>query len=182
VTRVFGVGWAKTGTTTLAACFRALGYDHQSQRLDLVEDIRRGDLSRIFDLAGEHETLEDWPWIVLFRELDARFPGSRFILTTRAPEHWIGSYRRELAKGGVASPAMNAVRRTLYGLPFPDVSDAELVERVARHDREVCAHFASRPDDLLVVDWESGDGWTKLCAFLGRAVPDQPFPHENRSN
>jgi hypothetical protein len=27
----------------------------------------------------------------------------------------------------------------------------------------------------------SGDGWEKLCGFLKRAVPKEPFPHENRT-
>ncbi|MYB38989.1 MAG: hypothetical protein F4Y26_16720 [Gammaproteobacteria bacterium] len=34
--------------------------------------------------------------------------------------------------------------------------------------------------DLLVLDFERGDGWPELCAFLGEPVPDTPFPHVNR--
>lgn len=66
--KIFGVGWAKTGTTTLGKCFETLGYDHQSQRLDLVHDLRDGDLSRIRGLVEKKESFEDWPWIILFRE------------------------------------------------------------------------------------------------------------------
>jgi len=29
--KIFSIGWAKTGTTTLANCFEILGFDHQSQ-------------------------------------------------------------------------------------------------------------------------------------------------------
>ena len=36
MSKVFGIGWAKTGTTTLGTCFKLLGYHHQGQRLDLV--------------------------------------------------------------------------------------------------------------------------------------------------
>ena len=39
MSKVFGVGWAKTGTTTLGECFKILGFDHQSQNLELVKDI-----------------------------------------------------------------------------------------------------------------------------------------------
>jgi hypothetical protein len=70
-------------------------------------------------------------------------------------------------------------RRILYGLPFPDVTDAMLLDRYQRHNAEVNRWFRDRPDALLVVDWEAGDGWGPLCRFLGRPVPDVPFPHEN---
>jgi len=30
---------------------------------------------------------------------------------------------------------------------------------------------------LLVVCWENGDGWDKLCSFLNKRKPDEPFPH-----
>ena len=79
--KVFGIGWAKTGTTTLGDCFKILGFDHQSQDLGLVKDIGQGDLSQIMALAEQKETFEDWPWIILYKELDEAFPGSRFVLT-----------------------------------------------------------------------------------------------------
>ena len=41
------------------------------------------------------------------------------------------------------------------------------------------AHFAGRPDDLLVLDVVGGEGWERLCPFLGLAPPDEPFPHFN---
>lgn len=71
--KVFGIGWAKTGTTTLGVCLKRLGFRHQGQDLSLVHDLQRGDLSRILDIATRHQVFEDWPWLLLFRELDA-FP------------------------------------------------------------------------------------------------------------
>jgi hypothetical protein len=29
------------------------------------------------------------------------------------------------------------------------------------------------------MDITAGDGWEKLCGFLGMPVPDAPFPHEH---
>jgi hypothetical protein len=182
VSKVFGIGWAKTGTTTLGRCFEMLGYKHQSQRLDLVKDVAAGDLSRILALAKDRETFEDWPWIILYRELDAAFPGSRFILTRREPERWLGSYENLLAKQGTASEALNEIRRSLYGLPFPHVTAEQLVTRYKRHNDDVMSYFSQRPADLLVVDWEKGGGWNELCAFLGKPVPQVEFPHANKGN
>jgi hypothetical protein len=178
--RVFGIGWAKTGTTTLGKCFEILGYDHQSQRLDLVHDLRDGDLSRIRRLVEKKESFEDWPWIILFRELDQSFPTSKFVLTTRDPERWVRSYTNMLHTQGEASEELNEIRHILYGLPFPQVTKEQLLQRYRRHNREVKEYFSGRPDDLLVVNWEEGDGWQELCDFLGREVPSEPFPHANR--
>src|SRR5207302_3774936 len=112
-----------TGTTTLGKCFATLGYDHQSQRLDLVKDLAVGDLSRIMTLANEKESFEDWPWIILYQELDRAFPGSRFVLTKRESSNWLRSYKNMLRQQGEPSEELNQMRRTLYGLPFPGVTD-----------------------------------------------------------
>lgn len=180
--KVFGIGWAKTGTTTLGRCFEILGFDHQSQRLDLVLDLKQGDLSRIQSVAAEKESFEDWPWIILFKELDEMFPGSKFVLTTRDPERWLKSYRNMLRCEKEASEKLNEVRRILYGLPFPNVTDQQLLDRYNSHNQEVTEYFADRPGSLLIVNWEEGDGWRQLCSFLAADVPLQLFPHANRGN
>ncbi len=180
--KVIGAGWAKTGTTTLGDCLEILGYRHQRGRLDLVDDLGRGDFTRILEIAASVDSMEDWPWLLLYRELDEAFPGSKFVLTTRDESQWLRSYRNMLAHQGDASERMNERRRILYGLPFPGVTDRQLVERYRRHLRDVRAYFADRPADLLEVDWARGDGWERLCGFLGKPVPDAPFPHANRGS
>lgn len=180
MTKVFGIGWAKTGTTTLGKCFEILGFNHQSQRLDLVKDVERGDLSKILALAEEKDSFEDWPWIILYKELDRAFPNSCFVLTKRSPDKWIRSYRSMLANQGEASRELNEIRQVLYGLPFPEVTEEQLIDRYERHNAEVERYFNDRSTDLLVVDWEQGSGWKDLCEFLGKEIPNEPFPHANK--
>lgn len=179
--KVVGIGWAKTGTTTLGTCLKRLGFNHCTQRLDLVPALASGDLSPIKDVASQYESFEDWPWLLLFREFDEWFPGSRFILTTRNAESWLRSYKNMLkGEGRRASAQMNETRRILYGLPFPDVSDSQLIDRYNDHERQVREHFGDRPASLLAVNWRDGDGWKELCGFLGLPIPDEPFPHSNQ--
>ncbi len=180
--KIFGIGWAKTGTTTLGRCLELLDYRHVGQRLDLVPHLEKGDLAAIHEVAAEADAFEDWPWLLLFRELDLAFPGSRFVLTTRAPDRWIRSYLNMLRHPVFISDELTHIRRVLYGLPFPDVTAEQLVDRYCRHNDTVTNYFRGRPHDLLVVDWEASHGWPELCRFLGRDVPDQPFPRENVGN
>ena len=178
--KIFGIGWAKTGTSSLGECFKILEYNHQGQDLQLVKYIKNNKLQRIMEIAEKKESFEDWPWIILYRELDTNFQDSRFILTIRETDRWIRSYKNMLERQGEASDELNEMRQILYGLPFPDVTASQLANRYDRHNREVKDYFRDRLEDLLIVDWEKGDGWVELCEFLGREVPDVPFPHVNK--
>lgn len=180
VQKIFGIGWAKTGTTTLGGCMQILGFNHTSQNLSLVEDLKTGDFSRIMQIAAGFDSFEDWPWLLLFKELDAQFPQSRFILTIRDPESWLKSYRNMLRSQGSPTDRINDIRSVLYGLPFPNVTDAQLLDRFHRHNLDVKEYFRSRSSDLLIVDWEMGHGWNELCSFLSMEIPQLPFPHANR--
>ena len=55
------------------------------------------------------------------------------------------------------------------------------VDRYKNHNREVNEYFKDRPDDLLVMDVTAGDGWEKLCPFLGVDIPDIDFPPANKA-
>jgi len=173
------VGWAKTGTTTLGYCLRHLGYRHRSKQFGLVERWMKGDLDGVLARADRYDSFDDWPWLLLYPELDRRFRGTRFILTTRAPDAWLRSYRNMVSRQR-RSRRLDRIRSFLYGLPFPDVSDEDLVARFRRHEREVREYFAGRESELLVVNWGAGHGWEEICGFLGRSIPDLPFPHRNR--
>jgi hypothetical protein len=178
--KVFGIGWAKTGTTTLGRCFEILGYNHQSQNLSLVPQIFRGDFKKTLLIAAAKESFEDWPWPLVYPEMDTVFTGSRFVLTTRKPDRWLASYRAMLAAEGPPTPELQSIRCQLFGVLPAIASDEELVARYIRHSKEIMEYFKTRSGQLLVVDWEAGDSWEKLCYFLKAPVPSVPFPHLNR--
>ena len=50
-----------------------------------------------------------------------------------------------------------------------------------KHNNEVKAYFKNRPTDLLILNIREGEGWEKLCPFLGVDVPEVPFPHYNKA-
>ena len=52
-----------------------------------------------------------------------------------------------------------------------------LKNRYRTHNAAV--HHLVEKNSLLVLDSLS-DGWTVLCDFVGKEVPDEPWPHENK--
>ena len=171
--KLFGVGFHKTGTTSLADALRILGYRVTGPNGVMDPEIATNALPMALRLVEEYDAFQDNPWPLLFRELDRRFPGSKFVLTERPTRTWIASVVKHF--GDRSTP----MREWIYGVGAPRGHEGIFVARYERHNEEVRAYFADRPDDLLVLRVTEGDGWDKLCAFLGRAVPSAAFPHSN---
>jgi len=55
-----------------------------------------------------------------------------------------------------------------------------LISRYEKHNSEVECYFRDRSNDLLIVDWEQENKWDDLCEFLGKDIPNDPFPHANK--
>jgi hypothetical protein len=171
-TKVFGIGFHKTGTTSLRDALRLLGYRVTGP--NAVHEQQLADLSSwAAELAEHYDGFQDDPWPLLFREMDQRFPGSKFVLTVRNPDDW---YKSVLRHFGDKNTFM---RKFIYGIGHPRHNEHVYKTRVQAHNRDVMDYFASRPNDLLVMDLTNGDGWDKLCPFLGHRAPQARFPHAN---
>lgn len=177
--KVFCIGFQKTGTTSLHAALTALGYRTSAVvgRDWTAERLAAEGAALCIRTMKEFDAAEDMPWPIFFRELDEAFPASKFILTVRDAERWFSSIERHF---GANSDELQAF---VYGrnAAAPVGNRARYLDVYAQHERAVRAHFADRPNDLLVMDLERGDGWPELCGFLGAPVPAGPFPVKNRS-
>ena len=177
--KIFGIGLNKTGTTTLGACLTQLGYDHMSARRDLLVEVAGGRHEKLFQVCDRHESFEDWPYPLAYRELFARYgEGARFILTVRAsPQAWLASLKAHAAR---ISP-VDHCRLLAYGYAYPHGFEAQHLAFYERHVAEVRAFFRAEGAEhlLKVLCWERGDGWAELCSFLDEAPPNRPFPHAN---
>src|SRR4030095_6669082 len=95
--KIFGIGLSKTGTTSLANALQILGYKTRDNIG--VTNYVAGDLSSIdLDLVGAFDALTDTPIPSFYRELDKRFPGSKFILTVRARDEWLTSCKKQFTQ------------------------------------------------------------------------------------
>ena len=77
----------------------------------------------------------------------------------------------------VQSDAHKRLFLDLYGTDVFD--DQRFAAGYARFVAGVEEYFKDRPQDLLIIDVTAGEGWEKLCPFLGSPVPDVPFPKAN---
>jgi hypothetical protein len=176
--KVFGIGLNKTGTKTLGACFNILGLNNYSYDLELLKHFGRGELNPVFSVADRYDSFEDWPWPLLYRQFDERYPDARFILTLRRdPETWFESLCRHARRTGPTE-----ARKIAYGFEMPMEDPGHHLAFYQQHQKNVCNYFADRPGKLLVITWENGVTWDVFCRFLGVGqIPDVPIPHKNKS-
>jgi hypothetical protein len=174
--KVFGVGCMKTGTTTLGECLQILGYRHQSYDLAVVRQWIAGNTSPAFDLLDRFDSFEDWPFPLMYCEAAERYPDAKFILTIRkSPEAWLASMKSHTMR---TSYYVRHIHKHFFGAAYPHGNEQAYLDFYNRHNKAVQDHLGDR---CVTLCWETGDGWRELCEWLGRPVPDVPFPHSNPS-
>jgi len=173
--KVFGIGFHKTGTTSLATALKILGYRVTGPNGIDNPRIAEEALSTAKELLEQYDAFQDNPWTVLFRELDVLVPGSKFILTTRRPDEWLKSVVKHFGK------TKTPMRNWIYGAGSPVGNEERYLSRYKRHNDEVRAYFADRPESLLELSVTDGAGWDRICPYLGAPKPVTPFPYRNRA-
>lgn len=207
--RVLAVGPSRSGTGSLREALLQLGYDYTYHGLDTVvhpEDdilwhqlrLKRekqgpGSLTAAdFDqVIGHCAAITDHAAAAFALDLIAAYPDAKVILNVRKdveawhrsvmqtlmPLHrswkfWIRSwFCSELF--WVQESFMRGNWNVFYKGEFANNSRAVLKE----HCRTVKEHVA--PERLL--EWDIQDGWEPLCQFLGKTVPNTPFPSLNKA-
>lgn len=182
-TRIFGIGLHKTGTTSLNTALRILGYESAHWRSAHWAKA----IWREMNNTGKSPTMEksyaltDLPFPLMYDRLDKAYPGSKFILTVRDEEQWIGSVERhwnpefnKFRDQWDSDPFTNIIHERLYGRT---TFDREVfLNRYRVHNHLVRDYFKGRPKDLLEMDISKGAGWPDLCRFLNVSVPEVDYP------
>ncbi len=175
--KIIGVGFQKTGTSSLREALKILGYTVKDTSTRPLIPILRGNYKKVLRMIRDYDAVEDTPWYMIYKELDQLIPGSKFILTIRDEESWYKSVSKHI--GDLRSPQHEWIYGKGKGLPKDDKENTLRVYN--NHNKEGLEYFKDRPNDLLVLDFTKGDKWEKLCEFLNKDIPDVPFPHANKS-
>lgn len=174
---IVGVGFQKTGTSTLREALEILGYRVKDTSSRALMPILKSNYTKVLRMLENYDAVEDTPWYMIYKELDELIPHSKFILTIRDEESWYLSVKRHI--GDLRSAQHEWIYGRGKGLPKDDKQNT--INVYQKHNQEVMAYFKDRPDDLLIVDFTKGDKWEKLCDFLNKDIPKDPFPHINKS-
>lgn len=182
-TRIFGIGMHKTATTSLHTALTILGYDSAHWKTAHWAKAIWNEMiiQEKSPTVEGHYAVCDLPITLLYKELDAVYPGSKFILTVRDEDKWLQSVKNHW------DPALNPYRKAWNKDPFThkihkivygrkDFDPEVMLERYRRHNAEVKEYFRGRWSDLLVMNSDLGEGWRELCGFLKKPIPGVAYP------
>ena len=200
-TPVIGVGWKKTGTTSLEQAFRLLHLTPVCRCAlpRLSRHKASADSGGYMGLVGRVRQLKDMKFAA-----GGRRGVAKFVLTTRAAATWNASivywttvvktnkfrnYAQLMARpddGGAAPPGAGNGSRVDPVDAIPPGS-RRFVEAYERYNSRICDLFRDSGDRLLELDLERDDpvdAMRRFCAFvdpklLGRPECHEPFPHAN---
>ncbi|MEA2563615.1 MAG: hypothetical protein QOH06_5119 [Acidobacteriota bacterium] len=182
--KVFGLGLSKTGTSSLAEALNVLGIRtiHYPSDDSTYECLRNGRYR--LPILEEYQGAVDIPVAPFYAQLDAEYPGSRFVLTVREPAAWLRSVELHwelMMDWWHRYPDFKRFQEFISARVYGSVgfSREGFLAAYENHRRNVEQYFRNRPGDLLVLDICGGEGWEALCPFLGVGTPEAPFPHAN---
>ncbi|MCB0401985.1 MAG: hypothetical protein KDD41_07865 [Flavobacteriales bacterium] len=204
--KVFCIGFAKTGTTSLEAVLKEFGYKlgNQPAAEMLCEDWYHKRSDRIINYCYTANAFQDIPFNMpgLYKELDSHFEGSKFILTVRKNEEvWFNSlikfHSKIFAKDGKTQCTLEELKNAPYRHRgwaldtqqyFFDYQSTHLYDQekykstYLNHIKDVENYFKDRPDDLLVLNVSEKGAYKRLAQFLNIEVEEGiDFPWLNKT-
>jgi hypothetical protein len=184
---VIGAGFGRTGTESMKLALDALGLGpcHHMREVGgnptqtaLWRAVAKGGEADWDEIFAGYRSAVDWPAAFYWRELSEHYPDAKILLTLRSPESWYASVEKTILKVVQTSTDRESLGVSLIG---EGVFGGRLDDRdhaIAIYERNTAEVQASFPDDRLLT-YNIGDGWAPLCDFLGKPIPDEPFPHSN---
>lgn len=189
-TKIFGIGLSRTGTKSLTIALNSLGYKaaHWKDR----------DINTILSLEDFYyfDAVTDTCVSYMFETLYHLFPNSKFIYTIRNESDWVKSvskhfnsstpkqfksqYIKDLKSNQTTGKYLqNSYEVQIQYMAIHDVLYGQFdtwLEAYRFHDTRVRNFFKNDSERLLIMNITNGDGWEKLCSFLGKNLPEKPFP------
>ncbi|CEP07217.1 hypothetical protein [Parasitella parasitica] len=144
------------------------------------------------DTAYEgYDAATDWLGAYFYEELLARNPHAKVVLTERPFEDWYKSVKNTIHL------AVTEKEESKPGSPYyffgqlcrKIILDGKIVDKEAFSDKESIKKYydnhTQKIKDIVPKDQlyclKIGEGWEGLCQFLGKPVPEEPYPNLNSS-
>ncbi len=205
--KVIGTGFGRTGTMSLKLALEELGFGrcyHMYELIQHPEDLHYFEAAQKKQdvnwdaLFADCKSAVDFPIILFYKELIAKYPDAKIIHTTRDPASWYKSFRDTILWAGKPSPLRilklairlpfsKRARQFLNVLKFNGNMVDQLFGKETKNNQEHvidCFNQYNQEvlnfipmDRALIFDVKAG--WEPLCKFLNVPVPDKPFPKTN---
>ena len=187
--KVIGAGFGRTGTASLKVALEMLfgspcyhmsevlgNAGHVDKWLDAANGIPDWD-----SIFGNYVATVDFPASNYWQELADAYPEAKIVLSVRSAESWFQStqktiFSKDLQAIHAGTKWGEMVRATIDEHLGGDINDEKAtVAAFHAHNARVSDAFSSE----RLLKFEAKDGWTPLCKFLGKPVPDEAYPHIN---
>ncbi|GAA5803449.1 P-loop containing nucleoside triphosphate hydrolase protein [Helicostylum pulchrum] len=200
--KVIGASLGRSGTESLRVALDILGYKTHHMKC-FFEDptIKASDWLHAYynrettdwdKLYEKFDACTDWTAATFYKELLHKYPDAKVLLTIRPVDSWYESVKNTILKSveemhdsGPSDPLHNFLKLAdavcMDGwIRNPEkFADEKTVKRL--YNEHVAEVKRVVPADQLCV-LELGDGWEKLCKFLGKEVPQVPYPKVNTTD
>jgi hypothetical protein len=189
--QVIGTGFGRTGTDSMREALGILGFgpchhmlevNAQQEQKRLWRALVKGETPNWDQLFAGYRSCMDWPSAYYWKELIGVYPNAKVILTYRTPESWWASFEQTILVGiqqhsfDPESLGIALIRDKVFG-----GKPADRAHAIACYEANVNAVKSTVPAERLLVH-NLGDGWEPLCAHLGVAIPEQPYPSRNNTS
>lgn len=188
--KVFCIGMNKTGTSSLHEAFMTLGLnaihygpascsslaEHLEKGREIARNMRKykaDGLPLLRDISNYDAFSDIGPIINFFELIDEQNPGSKFIYTERDTAAWVKSRIKHVQRNRVN------IKKGRYQSSFTEIEPEKWAQSKEEHFQRVMMHFAEKPEQLLIMNISHGDGYEKLCPFLGLPIRNEDFPKKN---
>ena len=146
-------------------------------------------------LLGNYSAVGDVPAIAFVEDLVEAYPEAKVILVDRNIESWYKSFNETVIWANFSwrmylsakldpfflGPNRETHQRWLLG--WWKVYSKNEMQQVSRSKyREHYAHVRQVTPKERLLEYKLGSGWGPLCEFLGKPIPDVPFPRVNDGN
>ena len=209
--KIFCIGLSRTGTTSIAEELESLGIksihypssllffqEAINKELKFQETVKKSAYNRwrfnkelkaqrefkpAEKVLNTYQAFADLPIPYLYKFLDKKFPGSKFIYTYRTEKGWLKSMKWMLEDGRIMwnwGHSDDEILKTIYGTINYD--EQKLKDAYRKHDTEVRQYFLNRKNDILFIDIENDKGiMQKIGEFLNVPVISEDMRKSNKA-
>jgi hypothetical protein len=203
--KIFGIGYNKTGTTSLTAEMKRRGFvvGHQKTAVKLIDRWAERNFEPIVSYCKTAEFFQDIPFSLpdTFIHMDRAFPGSKFILTVRDDaEQWYQSVvafnSKKFGLAGrlpIKEDLQNAsyiekgwmwkANRMIHDTPEDDLYEKHaLIRGYESHVQDVIRYFEGREKDFIMINVSKSEDYERFCTFLNLSKDAERFPWAKKTS